>query len=209
MVEVPDKLPAKRAKKKNTGVIVFVIAVIIALVIAGIGFYFYKTQEMENEQRAYENAMMSDQPAVLQNYLDMYAEAPKAHRESVEAHLTSLKKIDTDWTNALKSGSKAELEKYIMRHPNSVYVVEAKLQIDSLDWVAACRADTEAAYHAYIREHYDGAYYDEAVRAAELAREAEEARRRQELLDSIHVQDSIRAAEEASKHGGLRSILGF
>ena len=133
MVEVPDKLPAKRAKKKNTGVIVLVIAVIIALVIAGIGFYFYKTQEMENEQRAYENAMMSDQPAVLQNYLDMYAEAPKAHRESVEAHLTSLKKIDTDWTNACVMCTKADLEKYMKLHPQSIHNTEALLLIDSLD----------------------------------------------------------------------------
>lgn len=168
LIEMPELLPdkpvkpAKPAKKKNTGVVVLIVAIVIALIVAGLGFYFYKTQETENEQRAYVNAMQSDQPAVLQNYLDMYAQAPQAHRDSVSAHLEALKLIDLDWTNALMSGSKAELERYIMRHPNSVHNVEAKLQIDSLDWVAACQTDTPEAYQAYISAHYDGAHYDEA-----------------------------------------------
>ena len=40
-------------KKKMTGTIVFIIAIIMALVIVFLGFYFYKTQETENEQHAY------------------------------------------------------------------------------------------------------------------------------------------------------------
>jgi hypothetical protein len=54
-----------------------------------------------------------------------------------------------------------------MRHPNSVHVVEAKLQIDSLDWVTACQTDTPEAYQAYINTHHDGAHYDEARQAYE------------------------------------------
>ena len=158
---------AKPAKKKKTGTIVFVMAVVIALIVFFVGFYFYKTQEEQNEMRAYENAYVSDQPAVLQNYLDMYAQAPKAHRDSISAHLAALKQIDIDWANALMSGSKAELEKYMMRHPNSVHNVEAKLQIDSLDWVTACQTDTPEGYQAYISAHYDGAHYDEAMQAYE------------------------------------------
>ena len=95
----------------------------------------------------------------------MYAQAPTAHRENVSAQLASLKKMDAEWANALMSGSRAELEKYVMRHPNSVHNIEAKLQIDSLDWVAACQADTPEAYQSYIDAHYDGAHYDEARRA--------------------------------------------
>lgn len=203
-------VPVKPAKKKNTGAIVFVTAVVIALIIVFTGFYFYKTQEEQNENRAYENALMSDQPAVLQNYLDMYLQAPKAHRDTISAHLTALKQIDIDWDNALRSGLKSEIEKYMKRHPNSVHNVEAKIQIDSLDWVAACQTETEEAYQLYIRDHYDGAYYDEALIAVEKIREAEEARRRQALLDSIHVQDSIRAAQESSGLGGaIKSVLGL
>lgn len=164
---IPVAPPRKPKKKKKTGAIVFVTAVVIALIVFFVGFYFYKTQEEQNEMRAYENAYVSDQPAVLQNYLDMYAQAPKAHRDSINAHLTALKQIDIDWANALVSGSKAELEKYMKRHPNSVHNVEAKLQIDSLDWVAACQTDTPESYQAYISAHYDGAHYDEAMQAYE------------------------------------------
>lgn len=172
LIEMPEVLPDQPAekpakKKKNTGVVILIVAVIIALVLAGVGFYFYKTQEAENEQRAYENAMKSEEPAVLQNYLDMFTEAPQAHRDSITAHLTALKQVDLEWENVLMSRSKAELEKYIMRHPNSVHVVEAKLQIDSLDWVTACQTDTPEAYQAYINTHHDGAHYDEARQAYE------------------------------------------
>lgn len=208
--EIEPQRPAKPAKKKNTGAIVFVTAVVIALIVVFVGIYFYKTQEAANEQRAYENALLSDQPAVLQNYLDMYMQASKAHRDTINAHLTVLKQIDIDWGNALKSGLKSELEKYIKRHPNSVHVVEAKLQIDSLDWVTACNENTQDAYQLYIRDHYDGAYYDEAMNAVERLREEAEARRRQAILDSIHVQDSIRAAQESSGIGGaIKSVLGL
>lgn len=206
-----ETLPAKRpVKKKNTGRVVFILAVVIALVLTFLGFYFYKTQETENEQHAYEIAMKSDEPAVLQNFLDMYAQAPSAHRDSVRSHLMTLIRIEDDWNNALRSGLKSELEKFMRRYPNSVHNVEAEIQIDSLDWVAACMADTQEAYQLYIRDHYDGAYYDEALVASERAREAEEARRRQAILDSIHMQDSIRAAQESSGIGGaIKSILGL
>lgn len=202
--------PAQPVKKKRKGTaIVIVLSVIISLLIVFVGVYFYKTQEQENELRAYENAMMSDQPAVLQNYLDMYVQAPREHRDSVKAHLTVLKQIDLDWANALASGSKAELEKYMTRHPNSVHNVEAKLQIDSLDWVAACRADSPESYQAYLDAHYDGAYYDEAMSAYDRRREEEDAKRRKAIEDSIHVADSLRkAAEEAAEaSGGLGGVI--
>jgi len=203
--------PAKKAPKK-TGAIVFVVAVVIALIVVFVGIYFYKTQEQQNELRAYENAMMSDQPAVLQNFLDMYVEAPTAHRDSIKAHLTALKQIDIDWGNALASGSKAELEKYMKRHPNSVHNVEAKLQIDSLDWVAACRIDTPDSYQAYLNDHYDGAHYDEAMTAFDRRKEEEEAKRRKAIQDSIQLADSLRRAAEEAAHttigGVLRDILG-
>lgn len=195
-------VPAPRApqqpapkKKKKTGTVVLAVAVVIALALVGAGFYFYKTQESENEQRAYQNAMKSDEPAVLQNYLDMYAQAPQAHRDSIAAHLEALKQVDLDWTNALMSGSKAELEKYMLRHPNSVHNVEAKLQIDSLDWVAACQADTPEAYQAYINAHYEGTHYDEARLAYEHL-DAQQVKPEDKQLISTLFQNYYRALSE-------------
>ena len=141
---------------------VLIVAFVIVLIAVFLGVYFYKTTQEQNELRAYENAIRSSEPAVLQNFLDMYVDAPTQHRDSIEAHLTMLKKIDTDWTNALLSGSKAEMEKYMKMHPQSVHNVEAKLKIDSLDWVSANAEGSQQAYKRYMEEHADGAYYDEA-----------------------------------------------
>ncbi len=183
------------APKKKTGTVTLIVAVIIALIIAGVGFYFFKMQESQNEQRAYQNAMKSDEPAVLQNYLDMYAQAPQAHRDSINAHLEALKQVDLDWTNALMSGSKSELEKYIQRHPNSVHIVEARLCIDSLDWVAACQADTPEAYQAYINAHYEGTHYDEARLAYEHL-DAQQVKPEDKQLISTLFQNYYRALSE-------------
>lgn len=206
-IRIAGKVTKK--KRKNIGRLVFIASLIIAVAIVGTGVYLYKSQEQQNEERAYRNALQNDQPAVLQNYLDMFAQAPQAHRDSIRLRLTALRQVNVDWERALASGSKAELEKFMRRHPNSVHNIEAKLQIDSLDWASACRADTPEAYQAYLSAHYDGAYYDEAMNAYDRSRAEAEARRRQQYEDSIRRQDSLRqAAERSSGLGGvLRDIF--
>ena len=184
----------KTKKKKNVGRIVLVTSFVLAVIIVVAGVYIYNRQEEQNELHAYERALQSDQPAVLQNYLDMFTQAPQAHRDSVAARIVLLRQVDVDWENALASGLKSELEKFMQRHPNSIHNVEARLQIDSIDWATACAANTSEAYQAYLTNHYEGAHYDEAMNAFDHAREVEEARRRQAVQDSIRRADSIRQA---------------
>jgi len=181
-------------KKKNVGLIVLVSSLILAVILVVGGIFYFRTLEQQNELHAFENAMQSDQPAVLQNYLDMFTQAPQAHRDSITSRMAQLRQVDIDWENALTSGLKSELEKFMRRYPNSIHNVEARLQIDSLDWVAACAANTSEAYQAYLNSHYEGAHYDEAMNAFDRARDEEEARRRQAVQDSIRRQDSIRQA---------------
>lgn len=146
-------------KKKYT---VFAIAFVLVVMAVFVFMYFYTTVQHRNELDAYENAVESGEPAVLQNYLDMYQDAPAEHRDSVEAILGRLKALDLEWANAVVSGSKIELEKYIRLHPGSIHEMEARMRIDSLDWLAATAADTPEAYQAYIDSHGDGLHIDEA-----------------------------------------------
>lgn len=163
-----EEQPAKKKKRKGCSTwTALVVAFVIALVMVAAGFYFYKNQEQKNEMRAYENALQSDHPMVLQSFLDLYADAPQEHRDSIVAHLEALKKIDSDWTSACVTGTKADLEKYMKLHPQSIHNTEALLLIDSLDWVTAQREDTPEAYMAYMDAHHDGSYYDEAHAAYE------------------------------------------
>ena len=188
MPEIPEIPKAEEPKKKTGHKILWsslVVGFVIALIIVFLGIYFYQKSQQEIEMRAYENAMMSTEPAVLQNFLDMYIDASVAHRDSIKAHLEILKKVDRDWQNALASRSKATLQLFMDRNPENIHVTEARLMIDSLDYEAAKLEDTMDAYQKYMDNHQQGAYYDEAANAYDRIRVEAEAKRRQAQQDSI------------------------
>lgn len=110
--------PQEPQKKKNTRSI-FIISFIFAVLACGIMYYFYDSANRNKEMEAYEYAMQSSDPMVLQSYLDTYKDADEAHRDSIMAHLDQLKQNDQDWTNAIVSGSKEALEAYLQKYPNS------------------------------------------------------------------------------------------
>lgn len=172
---------------------IVVVAFVIALLVVFAGLYFYKNTQERNELQAYENAMASDEPAVLRNFLDMYADAPAAHRDSVSLRLDELGKVDVEWDNAVASGSKAAIERYVKMHPGSVHVVEAKIKIDSLDWIAATEENTPEAYQAYMESHAEGLY-------------AYEAQKRFEELDAQKVTDADKQAISSLFTGFFTSL---
>ena len=92
MPEIPE-IPQVEEPKKKTGHKILwssiVVGFVIALIIVFLGIYFYQKSQQENEMRAYENAMMSAEPAVLQNFLDMYIDATVAHRAKTPDQLLS------------------------------------------------------------------------------------------------------------------------
>lgn len=81
-------------KKSNRGVII--ISLIFAFLVCGIFYYFYDSANKNKELEAYEYAMQSRDPMVLQSYLDTYKDADEAHRDSIMAHLELLKQTDQD-----------------------------------------------------------------------------------------------------------------
>ena len=196
--EVPEiSTPTEQEEPKKNGHKILwstlIMAVVLALIIVFLGIYFYQKSQQENELRAYENAMMSSEPAVLQNFLDMYIDASVAHRDSVKAHLEILKKVDRDWENAVRSKSKAALQLFIDRNPDNIHIPEAKLIIDSLDFDAAKLEDSMESYQKYMDTHQQGQYYDEAANAYDRLREEAERTRLQAEQDSIQ-----KAKEEAA-----------
>lgn len=151
--------PAQKPEKRRTPLIV---GLIFALIVCAIGFYFYNDAKSSKEEEAYEFAMKSNDPLVLQTYLDNYKDATQAHLDSVTARLDALKRVDNDWNNALVSGSKQALMDYLSKHPDSEHKPEAERKIDSIDWAEAERANTMAMLQAYLSEHANGEYVDEA-----------------------------------------------
>ena len=136
---------------------------VIVLGVMFIGYYFYRQTQQQNERYAYDNCMHSNQPEVLQTYLDVYAAAPLDHRDSVTARLQVLKRIDQDWQNANAYPTKLAYQKYLQKHPGSSHTKEAEAKIDSLDWIAAATQNTPASYKAYMDEHANGRRYNDAL----------------------------------------------
>lgn len=193
--EVSSAQEPEQPKKSHKGWwSAFIVALVLAMMIVFIGIYFMQKTQKENEQRSYENAMMSREPAVLQNYLDMYIDAPVAHRDTIKVHLEALKKVDRDWDNARISESKKTLQLFIERNPENIHVREAQLLIDSLDFLAAKRLNSMDGFKKYMEEHAQGYYYDEAKSEYDRLEEEEKQARLKAQQDSI-----LRAQEAAEE----------
>ena len=198
--EAASQSPKKKSRKVFWSALI--VGFVLALIIVLLGIYYARKTQMENEFRAYENALISTEPAVLQNFLDMYIEAPVAHRDSIKVLLQTLMKIDRDWENARISQSKSALQLFIDRNPDNVHVREARLLIDSLDFETARMINTMESFKKYMNEHEQGYYYDEA--------KSEYDRLEQEMIRAAQKaeQDSIRVAEEeAAAAAAAASIL--
>ena len=147
---------------KNNRAMIYVVAAVIAVAIVAVGFYYYNNVNNDNELDAYETAMACNEAAIMQNYLDMYADAPQAHRDSVMAHLAILQKGESDWTDAVVNNSRSAFENYLRTYPTSIHRTEALLKIDSIDWSIASKADNTDAYQKYALAHPEGEHIDEA-----------------------------------------------
>lgn len=161
----PTSEQNKPANAHKNNRIVIMVVVVVALIVCGICYAFYHNSQSDKELQAYEMAMSSQDADVLQNYLAMYPNAPQEHVDSIQSHLDMLKAIDRDWTNAVVSGSKSAIERYLAEHPNSPFKDVAKHMIDSIDWSVANIAGSVEALETYIESHPDGDYIDDANEA--------------------------------------------
>ena len=199
-------------KKSARGVII--ISLIFAFLVCGIFYYFYDNANKNKELEAYEYAMQSSDPMVLQSYLDTYKDADEAHRDSIMAHLELLKQTDQDWTNAVVSGSKEALQAYLDKYPDSPHKQEVLNKIDSIDWNVAKNADNVEAYQAYLAAHADGSHIEEAENAMKKAKSRDLQPEEKEMVSSLfrHFFQSINTRDtdglQASCEDILSSLLG-
>ena len=156
-----ENLKTPRNSSRNNKIIIGAVVAIVAVVI-GIGCYFYYSIQSDKELQAYNYAMASNDPQVLQSYIDQYSDAPEAHLDSIQSHLDLIKKTQQDWTNVMISNSKSALEDYIAQHPDSPYKAIAIHKIDSIDWQTAQQQNTVEALELYIEQHSDGEHVEDA-----------------------------------------------
>lgn len=203
----------KQAPKKSNKKIV-ICSFVFALAVCGGVYMMYNNANKEKEQEAYELAMQSSDPDVLQSYLDNYKDADQAHIDSIMSHLNALKMVDNEWTNAVVSGSKEALEAYIQKYPNSPHRQEAWNKIDSIDWQVAKKADTADAYQLYLDEHADGSHIEEAENAMKKVKSRDLQPEEKQMISGLFRQffQSINSRNEegltATCEDVLTSLLG-
>ena len=159
--------------KKKNGKATLIVSIVIAVIVLGTCLYFYNNAKSDKEQEEYEFAMSSEDPTILQTYLNNFKDAPQAHVDSITAHLERLLKEDEEWTNAVVSGSKIALTDYIKNNPDSPHKQEALEKIDSIDWAQCVKLNTEDSYQMYVDAHSDGRHYEEAMIALKKIKSAE------------------------------------
>lgn len=167
--EVSDKAPVcpncgvkLNAQKNKNNTPLYIFSLLLLLIVGGAIMFFYSLAQDNKELAAYEEALASNNTALMQEYLDTYNDAPRAHRDSIQAHITMLNTANREWSDVIISNSRAALQRYLYEHPTSPHVKEAQRMIDSIDWESAVSASTAEALKSYIEGHPNGYYIDEA-----------------------------------------------
>lgn len=213
----PEQTPAKpkptdnEGEKKKNNRTIPIISVLIAIIVLGVCAYFYNTAKSDKELEEYEFAINSDDPMVLQTYLDNFKDAPQEHLDSINAHLQRLNAQDLEWTNAVISNSKSALTTYLKNHPDSPHRQEALSKIDSIDWAQCSKMDTPEAYQLYIDNHADGNHYDEAMLALKKVQATEVSpEERQAISNLFHLFFvSINSKDEGGITSTVSDIIDF
>ncbi|MBQ2193353.1 MAG: zinc ribbon domain-containing protein [Prevotella sp.] len=159
----PTEAPIEQKRSRHPVAIAFVVFMVAAMAIVFLFIYMYNKMEQQNEVDAFERAISSAEPVILQDYLLRYPQAPKERRDSVQSVLNRLQQIENDWQNAYASKSRSIIKAFIDKYPQNIHVKEGRLTIDSLDWVQATDANTIESYEAYLKLYANqGEHSDEA-----------------------------------------------
>lgn len=158
--QAEEEKKEEKAKKSYATLIISFLAVVL---LCGVFAYFYMDKVQQNEEnKKYEQAMLSTNPLELQEYLNQYRGVNQEHTDSINAHLAALMQVDTDWSNAVVSGTRDAIEQYLKQHPDSPHKADAMNKLDSMDFIIAQKGNSMDSYQKYLQQHPDGKYSDQA-----------------------------------------------
>ena len=194
-----DKATVTPPKKKKHGG-ALLTAFIITVIVCGASFYLYNKAQMDKENEEYEYAIKSDNPLLLQEFLDAFKNATQEHRDTVAAHLQMIRQAEADWNNAVVMHTKASILNYLEKYPNTSHHAESRNIIDTIDWQQSCDLNTVEGYERYMAEHPDGNFYDDAEQAMKKIKAKDIMPEEQEMVTSCLHQFfvSINSRDEAA-----------
>ncbi len=212
--ETPNVAPENsdnNTPKKKSNKTTVVISIILAVIVLCAFLYKYNDAKTDKELEEYEIAMKSDDPMILQTFLDNYKDAPQAHIDSITVHLERINKREQDWNNALMNRSRVAILDYLSAYPNSPHEQEAREKLDSIDWSQCQKDNTPEALQAYLDQHPDGNHYDEAESALKKAKAESVSVDERGMLRSLFRNFflSINAKDAASLTNTVSEITNF
>ena len=164
-----EKTPEKRSH------IPLAVSLLIAAITAAVLLFLYNQgvgtnkAKADTELEAYTQAIDSNEPAAMKDYLKRNPKAPKAHRDSIAARLKALATADkskqdasNDLAAAMESNSKTVLQQFLAKYPDSKHRAEIEAKIDEMDWAQAVAKNDENAYLGYKALHANGIHSKEA-----------------------------------------------
>ena len=137
------------------------------MVATAVGVLFYLSSKSDREMEAYRSAIESEEPAVMNSYLELFPDDPVAHRDSVMLLLSRFERAEKEWRDAVASGTRRAIEEFLRLYPKTIHMIEAKVKLDSIDWQRVKTEGTAEAVQAYMKHHPDGEHIYEAKDLAE------------------------------------------
>ena len=157
----------KEKQKKNNHV-ALLISFVIAAIICFVLLYFYQDKQKNNEAEAFTEAIQSQNPDVIQQYLNKYKQSISLeHRNEAESLLKKLTQSSENWNAVLSKNDRKTFQEYLDANPNTPYKQVILSKLDSIDWASAVKQNTEDAYAEYIASHSNGAHAGEAGKLAQ------------------------------------------
>lgn len=203
-----------KGNKPKFGHFLIYLVLFLIIIIAGVVIYNAfsgKEASAKDEQSAYEYALQCDDISKMKQYLETYNSAPRAHRDSIQARLSMISKMNREWDDVLTSNSRNAFKNYADNNPESPYVNIARHKVDSIDWAHAKEEDTDEAYAAYLKEHPSGEHTSEARGRGEGATAPAPAtpatEETQPAPGSSDAEMTITEADRTAVHGKMRTLF--
>lgn len=158
----PVPQPKHKEEPEKKSYTTLIVGLVIALVVCGVGAFYYNDAKKQREQNDFEFAAQSNDPLVIEQYLNEHKDENTVHRDSLQARLAMIQEMDKEWTDVVISGSRDQLEHYAKTHPDSPHKVEALNKLDSMDYAHVMKDKTVEAFLKYVKQHPDGRFVNDA-----------------------------------------------
>ncbi|MBR6181556.1 MAG: zinc-ribbon domain-containing protein [Prevotella sp.] len=190
-----------------------VVSLAIAALIAAVSLYFYNASKLDDETRAYDIAIGSNDIKEMQNFLLKFPDATSKHKEAIQGKIEYINKHKDDLSFIMMTRNKDNILQFLNNFPDTPKKQTLLAMVDSIDWEDAMKLNTKEAYEHYLEAHATGLFAKEAkdkLAVKILAANAEDEARAKSLFRefflSVNGNESSRL--EATLSPQLSSFMG-